>query len=151
MIKYSAYETGDKRLFTQVLQGQQSRISSINNVMLREQQQKDLDALIQQRDAAAKAHAQQHGSGNYPADFKVGTQAIKSLVVSPCKLSFQNTINQQHLVGILSSSHVCRASTLSSLLQLENTPSQTASLNSKRKSLSWTCMGSLTPSSIPSY
>ena len=32
--------------------------------MLREQQQKDLDALIQQRDAAAKAHAQQHGNGN---------------------------------------------------------------------------------------
>ena len=60
---------------------QRNRILKVPNKALREQQLHDLDDLKRYRDEAAKAHIKQHGSCNYPADFKAGTVAIKALVV----------------------------------------------------------------------
>ena len=69
------------RLPSSLLKKERTRISQLSPSLM-DQQNQDLDDVIKERQKALKKHQEQHGTGNFVADFKVGTNTIKSLVVS---------------------------------------------------------------------
>ena len=71
------------RLPSSLLKKERARISQLSEQpSLRDQQDQDLDNIIRERQKSLKKHQEQHGTGNFVADLKVGTNTIKSLMVS---------------------------------------------------------------------